>query len=206
LSSLNSLLDLAGTGAPGPSPTFDRAHLLFAFLAIGESVSIGRQALAKETGLGEGAVRTVLKKLREEGYAESDPSGCHLTPAGGKLYTSILGTLSPFAEVPTSRLTLGDSQAAVTVRDRGNKVGGGIEQRDAAIRVGASGATTYIIRSSKFTVPGGSADCEKDYPGRVWALLREKLAPRNGDVVILCGAGDRTTARLGALAAAVSLW
>jgi Domain of unknown function (DUF4443) len=179
--------------------------MLFAFLTIGASGSIGRHALAKETGLGEGAIRTVLRKLREEGYAESDPGGSHLTPAGMKLYDSVRKVLSPFASVPASKLTLGGSQAAVALRGRGSTVGSGIDQRDAAIRVGASGATTFVMRSGKFTIPGGSTDCEKDFPGEGWAVLRKNLAPKNWDVVILCGAVDETTARLGALAAAVSL-
>ena len=81
----------------------------------------------------------------------------------------------------------------------------GIEQRDSAIRLNAAGATTYVIRAGKIAIPGGSTDCEKDFPSRVWSTLRAELRPKDGDAVIVCGARDETTAKLGALSAAVAL-
>ncbi len=189
----------------GPSPTFERAHLLLAFLTIGESGTIGRHSLAVRVGLGEGAVRTVLKRLREEGLADADASGCHLTRGGQNVYSSLIKKLSPLAAIEGSRLTMGAAQAAVSVRGGGDAVKSGIEQRDSAIGVGAAGATTYVLRGSRFTIPGGSDDCERDFPGRAWAALRKKLKPMNGDAVILCGSDREQTARLGALSAALSL-
>lgn len=189
----------------GPSPTFERAHLLLAFLTIGESGTIGRHSLAVRVGLGEGAVRTVLKRLREEGLADADASGCHLTRGGQNVYSSLIKKLSPLAAIEGSRLTMGAAQAAVSVRGGGDAVKSGIEQRDSAIGVGAAGATTYVLRGSRFTIPGGSDDCERDFPGRAWAVLRKKLKPMNGDAVILCGSDREQTARLGALSAALSL-
>jgi predicted transcriptional regulator len=205
LASLNSLLRLVGTGVRGPSPSFGEAHLLLAYLTIGDTGSIGRQALAKNSNLGEGAIRTVLKKLRDEGYADADASGCHLTETGNRLYRSIRKTLSSFVSIACSQLTIGSSQVALVVRGGGAGVRDGIEQRDYAIRVGASGATTYSIRTGRFTIPGGSSNCEKDFPSGEWSVLRKGLGPRNGDAVVLCGAKDETTAKLGALAAAVTL-
>jgi len=81
----------------------------------------------------------------------------------------------------------------------------GIEQRDSAIRVGAQGATTYAIVRGKFAIPGGSPDCEEDFPGAVWSDLRTELSPREGDALILCGAATGTLAKLGALSAALTL-
>jgi hypothetical protein len=179
--------------------------VLLSFLTIGAAGTIGRQALARQTGLGQGAIRTVLKKLREKGYADADSSGCHLSHAGNTLYKSLTTRLSPFVQVRGYQLTVGSSQAALAARGTAGKVKSGIEQRDSAIRIGAAGATTYVIRAGKFTIPGGSTDCEKDFPNRAWAVLRKELRPKNGDVVILCGADDETTARIGALSAALTL-
>ena len=178
---------------------------MLAFLTVGESGTIGRHSLAERVGLGEGAVRTVLKRLREERLAEADASGCHLTEGGRRVYSSLIKKLSPFAAIEGSRLTMGSAQVAVTVRGGGEAVKSGIEQRDSAIGVGAAGATTYVMRGSRFTIPGGSDDCEKDFPGQTWRALRERLKPVNGDAVILCGAEMEKTARLGALSAALSL-
>jgi hypothetical protein len=205
LMSLAGLLQIKGETVRGPSPSFDRAHVLLSFLTIGAAGTIGRQALARQTGLGQGAIRTVLKKLREEGFADADFSGCHLSRAGLRLYESLTARLSPFVQVTGSQLTVGSSQAALAARGTARKVKSGIEQRDSAIRVRAAGATTYVIRAGKFTIPGGSTDCEMDFPNRAWALLRKELKPKNGDAVILCGAVDETTARIGVLSAALTL-
>ena len=136
---------------------------------------------------------------------EADATGCHLTASGKRLYQSITAKLTPVLTLQPSALVVGGSQVAILVRSAADSVGSGIDQRDSAVRSGAAGATTYIINSGKFAVPGGSADCERDFPGKTWAELRDGLKPKDGDVVILCGAGDGRTARLGALSAALTL-
>lgn len=175
------------------------------FMTIGDSGTISRQSLALKSGLGEGSVRTILKKFRREGYVEADPFGCHLTDSGEALYRSILRKVTSLVSIDGSPLSVGSSQIALLVRSAGSSITSGIDQRDSAVRVGAIGATSYVIRGNKFTIPGGSPDCEKDFPSKAWSTLRRELNPANRDVVIVCGAGDETTARLGALSAALTL-
>ncbi len=203
--SLEGILRLAEGRPKGPSPSFQTAHLFLAFLTIGTERTIGRQALAERSGLGDGAIRTVLKKLREGGYAEANASGSHLTRSGQKVYDDVMTRLSSMVHLEGTNLTMGSAQAALGVRNAGKAVRSGIEQRDSAIAVGAKGATTYVIKGGKFTVPGGSSDCEKDFPSSAWAVIRTKLKPESGDAVILCGAGTTKMATLGALAAALIL-
>jgi len=203
--SLSNLLQISERPIQGPPASFDRAHLLLAFITIGESGVIGRQSLAVRSGLGEGAVRTVIKKLREDGYAGTTASGCYLTAAGKRVFRSIQEKFSPIESLDGSKLTVGDSQVGMAVRGAARNLKAGLEQRDAAVIVGGTGASTYIMKSGKFAIPGGSPDCEKDFPSKVWSVLREQLSPKNGDAVILCGARDETTAKLGALSAALTL-
>jgi hypothetical protein len=204
LAALAALLKLVEKREQGPSPGFGREHTLLAFLTIGAS-TIGRQALARSLGLGEGSIRTVLRKLTQAGYVEIDATGCHLTGSGRRLYQSITKSISPLVPVHDSKLAVGESQIAVLVRSSDRSVASGLEQRDSAIRVGATGATTYVIKGGKFAIPGGSSDCERDFPSKLWSFLRFELKPRDRDVVILCGAKDETTAKLGALSAALTL-
>jgi len=205
LPTLEGLLRITNRKPLGPFPTFGSAHLLLAFITIGQKGSVGRHALASNSGLGEGAIRTVIKRLREEGLAKVGSAGCRLTPSGKRVYATLAGRLSPALAVRYSDLTMGAHQVAVVVRKGGAKVTSGIEQRDSAIKVGAAGATTYIIRESRFTIPGGSSDCEHDYPSGVWDVLRKGLRPKEGDSVILCGAALPILANLGAVAAAATL-
>jgi hypothetical protein len=203
--SLTTLLRITEKRLQGPSPSFDRAHMLLAFLTIGDSGTIGRQALASSSGLGDGSVRTVLKKLKEGGYAQVNASGSSLTQRGKSAYSLLRVKLSPIISLEGSKLTVGSRQAAVAIRGGARGLGSGIQQRDSAIMVGATGATTYAIRDAKFTIPGGAKDCEKEFPGAVWRSLREKVSPREGDAVVLCGAPDELRAKLGALSAALTL-
>ena len=203
--SIRSLLRLASKEAPGPSPTFTPPHLLLAFLTIAGSSYVGRQVLASRTGVGEGAIRTILGKLRGRGYINTVRAGCFLTRPGRRLAGSVASSLSLLESLPRSELSMGVNQAALVLRGAGAKVRSGIEQRDSAIRTGASGATTYVIRSGRFTIPGGSADCEREFPSGAWPVLKTELKPRDGDVVVLCGAVTEVSARLGALAAAITL-
>jgi hypothetical protein len=166
---------------------------------------MGRQTLSHNSGLGEGSVRTILKRLKRGGFIEIDKLGCRLTDSGRRTYQSLSKRLSAVVALRGSSLAVGKFQVAVLVRSSSETVTMGIEQRDAAIRIGGTGATTYVVRSKKFTIPGGSGDCEKDFPSDVWPALRTELRPKDGDVVIVCGAGEEKTAKLGALSAALTL-
>ena len=203
--SLSSLLGLAVSDGPGPSRTFTRAHLLLAFLTVGDSTMIGRQALAREAGVGDGAIRTILKKLTESGYVETIASGCRLTRLGSRVHAQLRRKLSHIAVLDGSSLSVGRVQAAAAVKGSGKRLGSGIEQRDAAILVGASGATTYAIKGGRFTIPGGSSNCERDFPSLAWSTLRRDLQPREGDALVLCGADSVEKARVGTVAAALTL-
>lgn len=202
-----ALSDLLPTEARvlGPAPSFDSAQLLFAFLKIGEGGRVGRHALAKRAGLGDGAVRTVLKRFRERGLVQVDASGCYLTASGLAVYRKLNHRLVGPVTLGGSELTPGRSQVAFAVRGAGRLVKGGIEQRDSAVKAGASGATTYVIRRRKFTIPGGSSDCEREFPSAAWKALRSGLSPRDGDAVILCGSDDEMKATFGSLSAALTL-
>lgn len=205
MQSLGRLLEIAERPSQGPSPSFEKPHLVLAFMTIGDSGLIGRQALAVRSGLKEGPVRTLLRKLREDGFTESNASGCYLTDQGKRVYESLHSRLSPFAPLGSSKLTLGADQVGIVVRGGGRSVQTGLEQRDSVIRLNALGATTFVIKDGRFTVPGGSSDAEKEFPSKVWSVLRERLDPKNGDAVVVCGAKDETTAKLGALSAALTL-
>lgn len=205
LVSLSGLLKLAEKHEPGPNPGFGREHTILAFLTIGGAGTIGRESLARQSGVGQGSVRTILKKFRQEGYMRTDPFGCHLTDSGKALYQSILKKVPPLVPIDGSPLSVGKSQVGILVRANGTRITNGISQRDSAIRVGATGATSYVIKGNKFTILGGSSDCEKDFPSKAWPILRSKLHPRNGDAVIISGAPDETAAKLGAVAAAITL-
>lgn len=179
--------------------------MILALLRIGESGAIGRHALATEVGLGEGAVRTVIKWLKSENYITIKASGCRLAPRGERAYSELRKSIPQILTLPRTELTVGRVQVAILVRKRADRVRTGLEQRDSSIVAGASGATTYIVKNSRFEVPGSPGDAEKAFPGEVWGELRGRLEPRDGDVVIVCGSDEKRTSVLGAMSAALTL-
>jgi Mn-dependent DtxR family transcriptional regulator len=205
LAAFTALLKIGVPRAPGPAPTYNSSHVLLAMLTIGGAEVIGRHALAKEAGLGEGAVRTVIKWLKEDGYIKVRPDGCQLTAKGKQAYSELRGVMPRTLELSETALSVGREQVAVLVKKRSDLVRSGIEQRDSSIKAGADGATTYVVKGSKFQVPGSSADAEKDFPGLAWTELRSGLQPESGDVVIVCGSDDKRTSFIGAISAALTL-
>lgn len=205
MSDLAKLLKPVANRAAGPSPTFGSPHIVIVLLAIGDNKMVGRGALAKQSGLGDGAIRTLIKRLKDEGYITVKPAGCTLTAKGADAYSELRRRLPRIVRLSHTSLTLGSEQVALLVKGRAEWVKSGIEQRDAAIKAGAEGATTYVIRASRFQIPGASSDCEKDFPGPAWPVLRGELKPVNGDAVIVCGSGDQQTSLVASVSSALTL-
>ena len=205
MSQISDIIGAGGKGRPGPLRTFMPAHLILAMITLENTSHISRQHLADALGLGSGAVRTLLKNLSDEQLVESNTSGCYLSSTGKKAVERLNRKLSKLVQLGPSNLTIGSNQVAVAVRRSAEKLTNGISQRDSAIVIGASGATTFAIEDGMFVMPGGSSDCERDFPGPAWTILKNELIPKNGDAVILCGATSDRSAKLGALAAAMTL-
>ncbi len=205
MSSIEALLKLGNARGPGPAATYGPSQLLIVLMKIGESGSIGRHNLATEAGLGDGAVRTVIKWLKEGGYIGTKAEGCFLTRKGELAYLELKRTVPRYLELSEAPLAVGRRQVAVVVRRRSGRVRSGIEQRDSSIKAGADGATTYVVEGSKFQVPGSSRDAAKDFPSPAWAELRSGLKPASGDVVIVCGSDSVQRSLVGAMSAALTL-
>lgn len=202
---LGLLRRLAGRRAAGLSPTFGDHHVLLALLELGAAKSMGRLRLGRELGLGEGAVRNLLSRLRRRDIVTSDRRGCRLTRRGLRLYEQLRLVLRGPYPVQAGRLALDKYSCALLVRGGGAGVRFGIEQRDEGIKVGASGIVTLVYAKGKFAMPGGSGDCEADYGGPEWPELRRLLAPEEGDAIIVSSAPSPVVAKLAALAAGASL-
>jgi len=197
------LIEKAATKiAPGRAPLFIEAHLVKALATIGAEGSIGRLKLAKVLGLGEGTTRTLIKHLGKEELITTSKTGIALADEGRKLWSSLKSRISQEMEIPKSTLTVGSFNVAILVHNAGNVIKAGLEQRDAAIKVGALGATTLIFSHAKLTMPSAKEDVFKKIPAIRKQLVFE-LKPQENDVIIIGTANDKSTAELGAIAAAL---
>jgi predicted transcriptional regulator len=173
---------------------------------IGDKGPIGRIELSRRLGLGEGAVRTILKHLSASDFVDPAKEGCVLTQRGIALYKSLRSKLSEIYPVDARQLALDHASASVLIRNSSAAVRRGIEQRDAAIRAGASGACTLVYRNGRLVMPKGERE--------EWTLgahdllfedLRKLFAPREGDVITIVSAPNVGLAEHCAMAAALTL-
>jgi predicted transcriptional regulator len=190
--------------APGPAPAFNEAHVVKALEIIGKYEPVGRIRLSKEVGLGEGTTRTLLKHLKNEGVTESSRSGISFSDEGKKLFSDLRSKLSEGVEVPSSPLTVGAFNIAVLVRDAADAVESGMEQRDIAIKCGASGATTMVFSGNKLSLPTGEQNVSETVPVLHDELVT-KLNPKQNDVIIVGSGENRNLAETGAKMAALKL-
>jgi predicted transcriptional regulator len=190
--------------APGPTPSFNEAHVVKALEIIGECGTVGRIRLSKELGLGEGTTRTLLKHLKSEGMTRSSRSGISFSEEGKKLFSDLRSKLSEGVEIPRSPLTVGTFNIAILVRDSAQAVGSGMEQRDIAIKSGASGATTLVFSGNKLSMPKCVEDVSESAP-MLHDELVTKLNPNQNDVIIVGSGENRELAEMGAKMAAIKL-
>jgi len=197
---LGTLERVAAKLAPGRAPYFIEAHLVKALVTIDSEGPVGRVKLSKTLGLGEGTVRTLIKHLENEGLIKTSKAGIILTNSGKKIASNIKSKISRQIEVPRNPLTVGPFNIAVLIKNVSKAIKGGVEQRDAAIKVGALGATTLIYSRGKLNMPLVDEDIFRDAPAFHEALI-SRFKPQENDVIIIGSANDKLTAELGALAA-----
>lgn len=191
--------------APGRAPSFTEAHVMKALEIIGGAEAVGRIRLSKELGLGEGATRTLVKHLKNEGIIKVAKYGIVLSEYGKKLFSDLKSKISEGVEVPPSPLTVGPFNVAILVRDVARAVKKGVEQRDTAIKAGALGATTLIFSRNKLTMPSmEEEDTFKGIPS-MREILLSRLCPEENDVILIGSGENKRIAEIGAKMAAFEL-
>ena len=181
----------------GGAPLFQPFHILKALWHIQQLESLGRKELSEQLGIGEGSVRTLVSYLEEKGWTHTTKQGIGLTDAGKKLLAKI-GLMAK--EVHAGKITVGDIDFAIRLRNCAGRVSNGIDQRDEAIKVGASGATTLVFGKNLAFTDGFDAAQTDSRAARV---LTKDLELMDGDVLIIGCSPESDRAMDGAFAAAV---
>ena len=191
--------------SPGPSPIFSQLHICLALLTIGDASPLGRIELSRKLGVGEGATRTIIKRLSQARLIETGKAGCALTNRGRPIYNVLRGKLSEIKVVKAGQLALDKMSVAVLVRGGARHVRGGIEQRDAAIRAGATGACTLVVVKGKYLMPTAGRKEAINSDDVLVHDLERLFNPMDGDAVIIVSAPDRRSSEQGAVAGALQL-
>lgn len=194
---------IAGKKAPGPSTTFTVFHIFYALELIAQT-PLGRNKLAEKLEVGDGAVRTIISRLKEEDLIETSKQGCSLTRKGLDIWKQFEEIFPKEIVFPRSDLSSSEFNYAFLVKNCGQKVKSGINQRDAAIFAGARNAIVIVYRNGHLCIESVSSCIEQDYPVVASRIINE-LAPEENDVIIVAGADSLLRAKRGAFAASWSL-
>ncbi len=202
---LSHLRDIISPEYRGPRAGFDEAQVIKAIIEIGENKVIGRTKLGSTLDLGQGEIRTLIKRLKDAGLITVEASGCALTPKGKNEFAQLQAAFPWRSLVDGSSLGVGRICFSILARGASKRVRNGIEQRDAAIIAGAAGALTILFVKDRFVTPNDGTDCEKSTDSdEPWRTIRASK-PREGDAIIISGADESLTAEYGAWSAAKTL-
>lgn len=187
-------LELASRGG---APLFQPFHILKSLWIIQQAEIIGRKELSAKLAIGEGSTRKLISYLEEKEWASSTNQGISLTIFGNKLLNDI-GIIANV--VHTGDLTVDEYDFAVRLKNASGLVGKGIEQRDEAMKAGATGATTLIYRDRLALSDDPDADCGMP---ELCRKLTEMFDLTSGDVLIIGSSPTLASAEDGAFSAAV---
>lgn len=184
----------------GPMFRFTDANVYWALHILSSGKRMGRKRLADEIGVGEGSMRRILETLREWEMIQIKQSGITITRSG-------LGFLSEIPlkviDVNLGDSIVGDYSQSVLVFNVADKIQNGMQQRDAGIRVGATGCTTLVIRDGNLIIP---PDWNMDVERPEIAKNVRATGITDKDAIIVGSGNDQRTAMMAALTAAFELF
>jgi hypothetical protein len=128
------------------------------------------------------------------------------------MFSELLRSIPAEINIPKCSIALGTFNYAVLLKNFSLVIKSGIEQRDAAIKVGGFGtATALLFKDNKFVMPITPAISKSlnnnplENEPRIERFLIEKLTPEYGDVIIIGSAnGDERIAEFAAKNAALT--
>lgn len=169
---------------------------------------IGRYALKEMLDMPEheGIIRYMLTELTEEGYVSSNRKGSRLTISGEGMLEKRLKdyNIIEIKDVTLPFLMSGPKAVGIHIKGKSNSIQSGIEQRDAAIRTGANGATVITMNNGLLSVPQVYNNLASENK-EIIDQIKKSFNLRDNDVLIVVSAENRWKALEGALAAAITL-
>lgn len=159
-------------------------HVFKTLQLIQENGHVSRETLCEDLGLGEGTIKTLVRHLKMQNLIESTNAGTKMTKKGNSFFSELLSTIPSEISLSKCAITLGKFNYAVLVKQMSSMIKDGIAQRDAAIRMGASGATTLLFKDNKFLIPQTDFDSLKD-EHQLSEQMIKNLHPQDGDVIII---------------------
>jgi uncharacterized protein (UPF0548 family) len=184
----------------GPMFRFSDANIYWALHLLSDGRRVGRKKLSDMVGIGEGSMRRIIDTLKEWNFIAVKQTGITITRAGKTFLTQIPIRV---VDVDLGESTVGAYSQSVLVLNVSEKVFNGMQQRDAGIKVGATGCTTVVIREGVLMIPPDWNVDEKS-PELAYKIRKDTGITQN-DVIIVGSADEKILAIEAAINAAFEL-
>jgi hypothetical protein len=193
------------SGTPkGPAPAYSAAHVIKLLQVLEAEETMGRMALAKRLGIGEGSVRTIIKRLTEMALVSVDAvGGCRLTPKGESVVSELRKVMVSTGALDLQEMGIASPAFASHLRGIGD-IPTATRLRDAAVRGGAEGMVVFQEANGRITLPSISEDISKEYPA-IEAVIRSRFDPKKKDLLLVSFSNDPVDAEMGALTVSLNL-
>lgn len=200
------IVSIAKSSAPkGPSAAYASPHILKLIMLLDKRESMGRIALSKALELGEGTVRTMVRKLVDSGIIEVDSiGGCTLTARGQSLAAELNSFIVSSSSLDLRSLGIEMPSHALQVRAAMSNTSL-TKLRDVAVKAGAEGMVIFQYKGGTLALPMMTDDASAAYP-EMAHQIRARFALREGDAVLVAFAERAVNAEMGALSAAIYLF
>lgn len=167
---------------------------------LSDGKTVGRSRISTYLGIGEGSTRSLLNILLDYDLVKIRQRGVSLNRNGTE-FLSALGMRAVCMSVPT--FVLGRYQQGVVISEASEKVFNGIDQRNAGIRAGGDGCTTWVMEDGRLIMlPNWDMDVHKP---KVSENIRKLTSMMDGDVLIVGGGETKHVAMAAAGDAALQL-
>ncbi len=186
----------------GPAPNFNLIHAIMMLLLLEEG-PIGRKRLADLMDIGEGSVRSLIRRLRESGYLEVDKGGCYLTEKGLRIIKELRKFLKGPTELYLRDLVKGKVIAFLVRPPYGSKINV-VELRDEAVRAGGRGAIILMTKDGQLLFPETMESLGR-YRSADEFTLKEAFHPSEGDLLVIGLGKSQTESKLAALAVSLAI-
>ncbi len=169
--------------------------MLKAIQLLSEEKFVSRTTFCKELFLGEGAVKTLIRRLKEENLVDTTKAGTYLTSNGKKLADFFEKSIPYECHIEKSITMTKKHNHAILLRGCANSINSGLEQRDYAILYGSEGCLTLLYKNQSFIFPSEDKEALND-DIKTKEILEKKLHPKEGDVIIISSSNDSFVAEI----------
>jgi hypothetical protein len=210
--------------SPTIKPSFELVHVILALYIFEENKEgIGRYRIQRELSIGSGTAKSLIEKLNKSlNYITvlTDEKG-HILTKNGLNFLKKIKEKIPAVEVGDPSVikdiiikSEGLSSFFCLVRNSSDKISNGIEQRDAAIKIGGDGATCLIYNGKDLVFPSHMLSVNQKEQlkinDNIFEYVRTLFNKSNSqlsenDVVLIGLAKKLEVARLAVLNAALTL-